>query len=218
MAEIYHITYIPPTTLDPFTGVNLSENMGFGADKTKLSTVGGNAKRAEMGLPQYRKGLNKFISKSSIDVSHFDGKETLQSVKAAAAGTPTSPPDYSEKLTHSLEQAEIQKKETGLTEEQLEEIIRKKRAQREALEKWRQQKREAAGADHEVSIQATGSVEQAKLSSVLVDESPPVYDKQEKVAQTYSQPTPDTPDTGDGPDTGGGDSGTASEPALDSEA
>ena len=85
MAENY---YIPPTSLDKFSGVNLSKNMGLGDAKLKISTVGGNAKRAEMGLPQYRKSLNKFISKSTKDISYLDGKETLKGVKAAATGDP----------------------------------------------------------------------------------------------------------------------------------
>ena len=134
MADSFFNTYIPPTTLDKFTGVNLSDNMGLGVSKMKLNTDGGNAKRAEMGLPQYRKSLNKFITQRS-EGSYLDGREALESVKAAAAGAPTESPDYSSKLIHSLEAAELEKKESGLTDEQIEEMIRKRKVQREALEK-----------------------------------------------------------------------------------
>ena len=217
MAENYHITYIPPTNLDTFTGVNLSENMGFGVSSTKLSTGGGNAKRAQMGLPQYRSGLNKFISQSSRDVSYINGKETLESVKAAAAGVPTSSPDYSAKLTHAIELAELRKKEPGLTDEQLEAIIRKKRAQREALEKWHQARREAAGDEREISIQSTGSVEMPTLTNVVVDDSPPVYDKQEKLLQTYTQP--DTSEnSADSAESSGGTAEPAGGQSFESEA
>ena len=156
MAENY---YIPPTSLDKFSGVNLSKNMGLGEAKLKISTVGGNAKRAEMGLPQYRKSLNKFISKSTKDISYLDGKETLKGVKAAATGVPSSSPDYSARLTNSLEKVELKKKKLGLSDDELKEIIRKKKAQREALEKWKQEKREAVKLENEASIKTTGSVE-----------------------------------------------------------
>lgn len=212
MADSFFNTYIPPTTLDKFTGVNLSDNMGLGVSKMKLNTDGGNAKRAEMGLPQYRKSLNKFITQRS-DVSYLDGRETLESVKAAAAGAPTESPDYSSKLTHSLEAAELEKKKSALTDDQIEEMIRKRKIQREALEKWLQERRVADATDKEVSIQSTGSIEQAKLSTMVVDQGEPVFDKQEKVAQTYSQPQTESK---------GGDSeahrSSSSEPVLDSEA
>ncbi len=212
MADSFFNTYIPPTTLDKFTGVNLSDNMGLGVSKMKLNTDGGNAKRAEMGLPQYRKSLNKFITQRS-EVSYMEGRETLESVKAAAAGVPTEPPDYSSKLIHSLEAAELEKKESGLTDEQIEEMIHKRKVQREALEKWLQERRVADATDKEVSIQSTGSIEQAKLSTMVVDQGEPVFDKQEKVAQTYSQPQTESK---------GGDSeahrSSSSEPVLDSEA
>ena len=214
MAENY---YIPPTSLDKFSGVNLSKNMGLGEAKLKISTVGGNAKRAEMGLPQYRKNLNKFISKSTKDISYLDGKETLKGVKAAATGVPSTSPDYSARLTNSLEKVELKKKKLGLSDDELKEIIRKKKAQREALEKWKQEKREAVKLENEASIKTTGSVEMAKLSSVLLDDSPPAFDKKEKVTQTYSQPTVELSDTAGSTETSSGNEG-GSEPVLDSEA
>ena len=214
MAENY---YIPPTSLDKFSGVNLSKNMGLGEAKLKISTVGGNAKRAEMGLPQYRKSLNKFISKSTKDISYLDGKETLKSVKAAATGIPSSSPDYSASLTNSLEKVELKKKKLGLSDDELKEIIRKKKAQREALEKWKQEKREAVKLENEASIKTTGSVEMAKLSSVLLDDSPPAFDKKEKLTQTYSQPTVELSDAAGSSETSSGNEGSG-EPVLDSEA
>ena len=92
---------------------------------------------------------------------------------------PSSSPDYSARLTNSLEKVELKKKKLGLSDDELKEIIRKKKAQREALEKWKQEKREAVKLENEASIKTTGSVEMAKLSSVLLDDSPPAFDKKE---------------------------------------
>ena len=84
---------------------------------------------------------------------------------------------------------------------------------REALEKWLQERRVADATDKEVSIQSTGSIEQAKLSTMVIDQDEPLFDKQEKVAQTYSQPQTESK---------AGDSeahrSSSSEPVLDSEA
>ncbi len=213
MADSTFNTYIPPIpALEKFTGKNLSENMGLGVAKMKIDKVGGNAKRAEMGLPQYHSSLNKFLTQRA-EVSYLDGRETLESVKAAAAGAPTETPDYSAQLTHSLEIIELEKKDSGLTDEEIEELIRKRKIRRETLEKWRLELRDASTSDKEVSIQSTGSVELATLSTMVIDGAEPVFNKQAKVAQTYSQPQVESD--------GGGDSNTSSssaKPVLDSEA
>jgi hypothetical protein len=206
-------TYIPPIpALEKFTGKNLSENMGLGIAKMKIDKAGGNAKRAEMGLPQYHSSLNKFLTQR-VEVSYLDGRETLESVKAAAAAAPTETPDYSSQLTHSLETIELEKKDSGLTDEEMEELIRKRKIRRDTLEKWRLERRDASNSDIEVSIQSTGSVELATLSAMVIDDAKPVFDKQEKVAQTYSHPRVESD--------GGGDSNTSSssaKPVLNSEA
>jgi len=206
-------TYIPPIpALEKFTGKNLSENMGLGIAKMKIDKAGGNAKRAEMGLPQYHSSLNKFLTQR-VEVSYLDGRETLESVKAAAAAAPTETPDYSSQLTHSLETIELEKKDSGLTDEEMEELIRKRKIRRDTLEKWRLERRDASNSDIEVSIQSTGSVELATLSTMVIDDAEPVFDKQEKVAQTYSHPRVESD--------GGGDSNTSSssaKPVLNSEA
>jgi hypothetical protein len=213
MADSTFNTYIPPIhPLEKFTGKNLSENMGLGVAKMKIDKAGGNAKRAEMGLPQYHSSLNKFLTQRA-EVSYLDGRETLESVKAAAAGAPTKTPDYSSQLTHSLETIELEKKDSGLTDEEMEELIRKRKIRRDTLEKWRLERRDASNSDIEVSIQSTGSVELATLSTMVIDDAEPVFDKQEKVAQTYSHPQVESG--------GGGDSNTSSssaKPVLNSEA
>ena len=213
MADSTFNTYIPPIpALEKFTGKNLSENMGLGIAKMKIDKAGGNAKRAEMGLPQYHSSLNKFLTQR-VEVSYLDGRETLESVKAAAAAAPTETPDYSSQLTHSLETIELEKKDSGLTDEEMEELIRKRKIRRDTLEKWRLERRDASNSDIEVSIQSTGSVELATLSTMVIDDAEPVFDKQEKVAQTYSHPQVESG--------GGGDSNTSSssaKPVLNSEA
>ncbi len=213
MAESTFNTYIPPIpALEKFTGKNLSENMRLGVAKMKINKAGGNAKRAEMGLPQYHSSLNKFLTQRA-EVSYLDGRETLESVKAAAAGVPTETPDYSSQLTHSLEIIELEKKDSSLTDEEIEELIRKRKIRRETLEKWRLELRDASTSDKEVSIQSTGSVELATLSTMVIDGAEPIFNKQAKVAQTYSQPQVESD--------GGGDSNTSSssaKPVLDSEA
>jgi len=217
MADSIFNTYIPPIPpLDKFTGKNLSENMGLGVTKVKIDKAGGNAKRAEMGLPQYRSGLNKFITQRA-EVSYMDGRETLESVKAAAAGAPTKTPDYRSSLTHSLETIELKKKKSALTEEEIEELIRKRKIRREALEKWRQARRETSTSDKEVSIQSTGSVELAKLSTMVVDNAAPAFNKQEKVAQTYNQPQQHS-DRGGDSSTSSSSNSSSAEPVLNSEA
>ena len=186
--------------------------MGLGVAKMKIDKVGGNAKRAEMGLPQYHSSLNKFLTQRA-EVSYLDGRETLESVKAAAAGVPTETPDYSAQLTHSLEIIALEKKDSSLTDEEIEELIRKRKIRRETLEKWRLELRDASTSDKEVSVQSTGSVELATLSTMVIDDTEPVFNKQEKVAQTYNQPQVESD--------GGGDSNTSSssaKPVLDSEA
>jgi hypothetical protein len=213
MADSTFNTYIPPILpLDKFTGKNLSENMGLGVAKMKIDKDGGNAKRAEMGLPQYHSSLNKFLTQRA-EVSYLDGRETLESVKAAAAGAPTKTPDYSSRLTHSLEIIELEKKDSGLTDEEIEALIRKRKIRRETLEKWRLERRDASNSDKEVSIQSTGSIELATLSTMVIDDAEPVFNKQEKVAQTYSQPQVESD--------GGGDSNVSNSsavPVLNSEA
>jgi len=213
MADSTFNTYIPPIPpLEKFTGKNLSDNMGLGVAKMKIDKAGGNAKRAEMGLPQYHSSLNKFLTQR-VEVSYLDGRETLESVKAAAAAAPTETPDYSSQLTHSLETIELEKKDSGLTDEEMEELIRKRKIRRDTLEKWRLERRDASNSDIEVSIQSTGSVELATLSTMVIDDAKPVFDKQEKVAQTYSHPRVESD--------GGGDSNTSSssaKPVLNSEA
>ena len=213
MADSTFNTYIPPIpTLEKFTGKNLSENMGLGVAKMKIDKVGGNVKRAEMGLPQYHSSLNKFLTQRA-EVSYLDGRETLESVKAAAAGAPTETPDYSSQLTHSLEIIELEKKDSSLTDEEIEELIRKRKILRETLEKWRLERRDASTSDKEVSVQYTGSIELATLSTMVIDDTETVFNKQKKVAQTYSQPQVESDDRGDS-----NTSSSSAKPVLDSEA
>ncbi|MBH55460.1 MAG: hypothetical protein CMI18_14105 [Opitutaceae bacterium] len=210
MAENFN-TYIPPVPpLDSFNGYNLSENLGLGVTKMKMSSAAGNAKRAEMGLPGNKSGLIKYTTQRA-EISYLKGRENMEAVKAAAVGVPPKARDYSSSLVFGLEAAELEKKDTGLSEEEIQELIRKRKISRETLKKWLQDRKEAAATGKEVTIEAKGSVEHATLSSMIMDDGQSASNKQERVAQTYSQPSLDSSI---------GDSGTANtdEPVLDSKA
>ncbi|MBT6957179.1 MAG: hypothetical protein HN996_02045, partial [Opitutae bacterium] len=73
--------------------------------------------------------------------------------------------------------------------------------------------RDASTSDKEVSVQYTGSIELATLSTMVIDDTETVFNKQKKVAQTYSQPQVESDDRGDS-----NTSSSSAKPVLDSEA
>ena len=137
--------------------------------------------------------LNKHITKTSTDVSFLDGKTALEGAKAGALGLPTRPPDQSSDILDDLDDIDLSAKaeeSNGLSQEELEEIIRKRKEERKQLEMLVQERQMKLAEEQEkLSMKTSGSEENPALINLAPDSKPsPVVDRSEVVARTYTPP------------------------------
>jgi len=130
--------------------------------------------------------LTKYIAQTAYDLSYLDGRENLQAIKSVAVGATINPPDFSDDIIDSLVLSDDSIND--LTEEEILELIEKRKERQKEEEMLLMERREAREElILELQVKSTGTTENPALTVIAPEsKSTSTPDKSSIIAKAYS--------------------------------